>query len=55
MFQLLYQGGFRPPQHGEGMWAPLAYAIDFLGILAGTVLILGLLLLAWVIVPFIVH
>ena len=55
MFQLFYQRGFRLPQHGEGMWAPLAYAIDFLGILAGTVLILALLFLAWVIVPFILH
>ncbi len=55
MFQVFQQSGFRPPQHGEGMWPPVAYAIDFLGILAGIVLILALLFLASVIVPFIVH
>jgi hypothetical protein len=52
MFQLFYQGDFRPPQHGEGMWPPVAYAIDALAILAGVGLILGLLVAASVIVPF---
>jgi hypothetical protein len=52
MFQVFYQTDFRPPQHGDGMWPPLAYAIDVLAVLAGIGLILGLLVAASVIVPF---
>jgi len=55
MFRLFQQSPFQPPQHGDGMWPPLAYAIDVLGILAGIVLILSLLVVAWAIVPLIVH
>jgi hypothetical protein len=55
MFQLFYQSGFRPPQHGGGMWPPLAYAVDLFGMLAGIVLIVALVFLASVIVPFVVR
>ena len=55
MFLVFYRSGFPPPQHGDGMWPPLAYAIDVLGILAGISVILALLVIAWAIVPLIVH
>ena len=55
MFLVFYQNGFQPPQHGDGMWRPLAYAIDVLGILAGISANFGLLFIAWAIVPLIVH
>jgi hypothetical protein len=55
MFRLFQQSPFQPPQHGDGMWPPLAYAIDFLGILAGISIILALLVVTWAIVPLIVH
>ncbi len=46
---------FQPPQHGEGMWPPLADGVDVLGILAGIVLTISLLTVAWLVLPFIVH
>ena len=55
MFQVFYQSGFQPPQHAGGMRPPLAYAIDLLGILIGFSVILGLLFVAWAIVPLIIH
>jgi hypothetical protein len=55
MFRVFYQSRFEPRQHGDGMWPPLAYAIDFLGTLTGISLILALLFAAWGIVPLIFH
>jgi hypothetical protein len=52
---VLYQSGFQPPQHGGGMWQPLAYAIDALGVLFGIFLILALLFIASLVVPFLLH
>jgi hypothetical protein len=40
---------FQPPQHGGGIWPPLAYAIDALAIIS---LVTVLLLVAWVIMQF---
>ncbi len=53
MLQIFYHSDVRPPQHGDGIWPPLAYAIDVLAILAGIGLILALLVAAWVTVPFV--
>jgi hypothetical protein len=55
MFRILYQSGFQPPQHGNGMWPPLAYALDGLGIFVAGSIIFGLLILAWAIVPLMFH
>ncbi len=55
MFKVFYQSGFRRPQHADGMWPPLGYAIDFLGIVVGIVLILAMLFIASTIVPFILQ
>jgi hypothetical protein len=52
---VLYQSRFQPPQHGDGMWPPLAYAIDALGILAGISVFVALLFVVWAIVPLILH
>ncbi len=55
MFRVFRQDAFRRPQRGDGMWPPLAYGIDVFGILAGIVLTIALLTVAWLILPFIVH
>jgi hypothetical protein len=55
MFRVFQKFRFEPPQHGDGMWPPLAYAIDGLGIVAGIVMIASLLFVASLIVPFIVR
>jgi hypothetical protein len=47
--------GFRPPQHGDGMWAPLAYVIDVVGFLFGILVAAILLFIAWTIVPLLLH
>jgi hypothetical protein len=55
MFRVFRQNPFQPPQHGEGMWPPLAYGTDLLEILAGIVLTVALLTIAWLILPLIIH
>ncbi len=55
MFRVFRQTPFQPPQHGEGVWPPLADGIDVLGILAGIVLTIALLTVAWLTLPLIVH
>jgi hypothetical protein len=37
------------------MWAPLAYALDGLGIFVAGTIIFGLLILAWAVVPLMFH
>jgi hypothetical protein len=55
MFRVFRQTSFQPPQHGDGMWPPLAYGIDVLGILAGISVIASLVVIAFILVPIIIH
>jgi hypothetical protein len=55
MFQVFQKAPFQAPQHGEGMWPPLVYGIDVLGIFAGIVATFALLFVAWMILPLILH
>jgi hypothetical protein len=55
MFQVFRQNQFQPPHHGDGMWPPLTYGIDILGILAGLSLLISLVVIAFLIVPIIAH
>ncbi len=55
MFQVFRQTPLQPPQHGDGMWPPLAYGIDVLAIVAGIAAISGLLVIALALVPLIVR
>ncbi len=50
-----YQSGFQPPRHGDGLWQPLAYAIDAVGVLVGILLIVAFLFIASAVVPFLLH
>jgi hypothetical protein len=49
------QTSFQPPQHGNGMWQPLAYGLDALGILAGISVLVSLAVSAFILVPMIIH
>ncbi len=56
MSQAFQQSPFEPrPHHGDLLWQPVAYAIDFLGVLAAVILIVAVLAVAFVLVPLIVH
>jgi hypothetical protein len=55
MFRLFQQSPFQPPQHGDGMWPPLAYAIDFLAFFFFGIVMLCLLVVAFEIMPLFVH
>jgi hypothetical protein len=55
MFQIFQQYPYQPPQHGNGIWPPLAYALDILGVVSVGMLMLVLLFVAFVYMPLVVH
>jgi hypothetical protein len=52
MFRIFQQTSFEPPHYADGMWAPLACALDFID---GIFLILALLPVTWLILQVILN